>query len=61
MDPSAADKLVDLEAAMDFQRMYWKQTGDSSRLRIAEKNYKSIKQIQNKMKKKMNFLFRPAS
>ena len=61
MDPSAADKIVDLEAAMDFQRMYWKQTGDSSRLRIAEKNYKSIKQMQNKMKKKMNFLFRPAS
>ena len=57
-DPAAADKLVDLEAAFDFQRMYWKQTGDQQRLMLAEKNYKSIKQMQNKMKKKMAFLFR---
>lgn len=57
-DPAASDKLVDLEAAFDFQRMYWQQTGDQQRFLLAEKNYKSIKQMQNRMKKKMAFLFR---
>lgn len=57
-DPAAADKLVDLEAAFDFQRTYWQQTGDQQRMQLAEKNYRSIKQMQNRMKKKMAFLFR---
>lgn len=57
-DPSAADKLVDLEAAMDFQKMYWKQLGDSARENRAEINYREIKKQQNSMKKKMKFLFR---
>lgn len=60
-DPSAADKLVDLEAAMDFQRGYWKQIGDTQRESLAEKNYRIIKRQQNQMKKKMKFLFRRPS
>ncbi|MBL7924828.1 MAG: DUF2723 domain-containing protein [Bacteroidia bacterium] len=57
-DPSAADKLVDLEAALDFQRMYWQQSGDSARYSLADSKYRSIKKIQKQMKKKMAFLFR---
>lgn len=57
-DPAASDKLTDLEAAFDFQRMYWQQTGDEQRRQLAEKNYKTVKQKQNRMKKKMAFLFR---
>ncbi|MBK7966762.1 MAG: DUF2723 domain-containing protein [Bacteroidetes bacterium] len=57
-DPSAADKLVDLEAALDFQRGNWKQLGDTKRESLAENNYRLIKRQQNQMKKKMKFLFR---
>lgn len=60
-DPSAADKLVDLEAAFDFQRGNWKQLGDTKREALAEKNYQQIKRQQNQMKKKMKFLFRRPS
>ena len=59
-DPSAADKLVDLEAALDFQRIFWKQTGDTLRYQIADTRYREIKSIQQKMKKRMKFLFRPS-
>ncbi len=60
MDPSASDKLVDLEAALDFQRSYWLQTGDTARANIAAGKYEMIKRMQRQMKKKMKFLFRPA-
>lgn len=57
-DPSAADKLVDLEAALDMHRRYWQQTGDTVRLGLAETHYQDIKRRQREMKKKMAFLFR---
>lgn len=60
-DPSAADKLVDLEAAFDFQRGNWKQQGDTKRESLAENNYRIVKRQQNQMKKKMKFLFRQPS
>lgn len=57
-DPSASDKLVDLEAAYDMQRMYWQNSRDSVRSVIAEYNFTEIKKRQAEMKKKMAFLFR---
>jgi Protein of unknown function (DUF2723) len=60
-DPSSADKLVDLEAALDLQRGNWKQLGDTKRESLAENNYRLIKRQQNQMKKKMKFLFRRPS
>jgi hypothetical protein len=60
-DPSASDKLVDLEAALDFQRGNWKQLGDATREGLAENNYRIVKRQQNQMKKKMKFLFRRPS
>jgi len=57
-DPSASDKLVDLEAAYDMQRMYWQGKGDSTRMVMAENNFTEIKKRQAEMKKKMAFLFR---
>ena len=57
-DPSAADKLVDLEAAYDMQRMYWQNNRDSARTVIAEYNFGEIKRRQAEMKQKMAFLFR---
>ena len=61
MDPAASDKLVDLEAAFDLHRRYWQQTGNTANYQLADQHYTSIKRMQNKMKKKMAFLFRPAS
>jgi hypothetical protein len=61
MDPAASDKLVDLEAAFDLHQRYWQQTGNTNNYQLAEKHYTGIKRMQNKMKKKMAFLFRPAN
>lgn len=61
MDPAASDKLVDLEAAFDLHQRYWQQAGNTNNYQLAEKRYTGIKRMQNKMKKKMAFLFRPAN
>lgn len=58
MDPSASDKLVDLEAALDLQQRYWTLKGDTGRQAKALEGYNRIKKIQRRMKKKMAFLFR---
>jgi hypothetical protein len=58
MDPSASDKLVDLEAAFDFQQRYWMMKGDKARQEKAEAGYRRIKKLQRQLKKKMPFLFR---
>lgn len=60
MDPSASDKLVDLEAALDFQQRYWMMTGDKLRQEKAEAGYRKIKKLQRQQKKKMPFLYRPS-
>ncbi len=60
MEPAAADKLVDLEAALDFSRTYYRQTGDLKLFNQSEASYQRIKKLQRQMKKRMEFLFRPA-
>ena len=57
-EPSATDKLVDLEAALDFSKYYYNLTGDTIRLKKAESAYSRVKEIQKKMKQNMPFLFR---
>ena len=57
-DPSASDKLVDLEAAYDMHRRYWGASGDTIRLANAETRYAEIKERQKLMKERMPFLFR---
>jgi hypothetical protein len=59
MEPAAADKLVDLEAALDFNRNYYTQTGETNYADAAENSYQRIKRLQREMKKNMPFLFRP--
>lgn len=58
-DPAAADKLVDLEAMLDFHRNYYRSSNDAINLQLAENGYLRIKQLQREMKEKMEFLFRP--
>lgn len=59
MDAAAADKLVDLEAALDFTRNEYRQTGNQSGLAQAENAYTHVKEIQRELKRNMPFLFRP--
>jgi hypothetical protein len=58
-DPAAADKVVDLEAMLDFHRNYYKNLGDTENYEKAQKGYEYIKKLQREMKAKMPFLFRP--
>jgi hypothetical protein len=58
-DPAAADKVVDLEAMLDFHRNYYKNANDNENYAKAQKGYDRIKQLQKDMKAQMPFLFRP--
>lgn len=58
-DPAAADKVVDLEAMLDFHRNYYKNLGDENNYQKAQRAYEFIKQLQREMKSYMPFLFRP--
>ncbi len=58
-EPGASDKMVDLEAAMDFNRNYYRQTGNNILADQAELSFQRIKKIQRDMKLRMPFLFRP--
>jgi hypothetical protein len=59
MDAAAADKLVDLEAAIDFTRNEYRQTGNQDGLVAADNAYNRVKSIQRELKQNMPFLFRP--
>jgi len=58
-EPGASDKMVDIEAAMDFNRNYYRQTGNIQLADQAELSYQRIKKIERDMKLRMPFLFRP--
>jgi len=58
-EPAATDKMVDFEAALDFSRTYYRQTGDTVAAERAEASYQRIKQLQRRMKKNMPFVYRP--
>lgn len=57
-EPSATDKMVDLEAALDFNKNYFKSLGNDSLFRKAEQSYERIKELQGKMKRNMPFVYR---
>ncbi len=57
-DPAAADKLVDLEAMLDFHRNYYRSLGDQESLQKAEASHQRVKHLQKEMKSNMQFLFR---
>jgi hypothetical protein len=58
-DPAASDKVVDLEAMLDFHRNFYKNSNDNENYEKAQKSYLRIKQLQKDMKAEMPFLFRP--
>jgi len=57
--PACTDKVVDIEAMLDFHRNYHRSTGNSDLNQRAENSYLRIKTIQRKIKKKMPFVYRP--
>ena len=58
-EPAATDKLVDLEAALDFNKNYFNSTGNKKNADLAEASYQRIKSLQRKMKRNMPFVYRP--
>jgi hypothetical protein len=58
-DPAASDKVVDLEAMLDFHRNFYKNSNDNENYQKAQNSYLRIKQLQKDMKAEMPFLFRP--
>ena len=58
-DPAASDKLVDMEAALDFHKRYYTAARNREKLAAAEQNFNRIKYLQQQMKENMPFLFRP--
>lgn len=57
-EPSATDKMVDIEAALDFSKRYYKSIGDATDAEQAEKSYAKVKTIQREMKHNMPFVYR---
>ena len=57
-EPAASDKMVDLEAAMDFNRYYYNGRKDLANAALAEESYQRIKKIQRQMKRNMPFVYR---
>ena len=57
-EPSATDKLVDLEAALDFNKNYYKSLGNELMYAKAVHSYERIKELQRKMKRNMPFVYR---
>jgi Protein of unknown function (DUF2723) len=58
-EPAASDKMVDLEAALDFNKNYYRSVGNIELNLKAEKSYEKIKMLQRKMKRNMPFVYRP--
>ena len=59
-EPSATDKMVDLEAALDFSKNYYLGRGDSIAVQNAVNSHEMIKELQRKMKRNMPFVYRPS-
>jgi hypothetical protein len=57
--PACTDKIVDIEAMLDFNRNYYKAIGDNEMYQKAENSFIKIKSIQRKIKKSMPFVYRP--
>jgi transmembrane protein TMEM260 (protein O-mannosyltransferase) len=57
--PACTDKIVDIEAMLDFNKNYYKSTGDVEMQQKAERSFVKIKSIQRKIKKRMPFVYRP--
>ncbi len=57
-EPAATDKIVDLEAALDFSRNYYRQLNDLESYRMADSSYHVIKTLQKKLKANMPFVYR---
>jgi hypothetical protein len=57
-DPAATDKMVDIQAMLDFHRMYHQFHKDSINLAQSQQSLNRILQLQRLMKKKMPFIYR---
>jgi hypothetical protein len=58
-EPGAADKIVDIQAMLDFNKRYFDAIGDTADSRITEQSYEKIMALQKSMHDNIPYLFRP--
>ena len=58
-EPGAADKMVDIQAMLDFNRRYFDAIGDTADSRITSQSYDKIINLQKSMHDNIPYLFRP--
>lgn len=58
-EPGAADKMVDIQAMLDFNRRYFDAIGDTTDSRITTESTNKILNLQKEMHDNIPYLFRP--
>jgi len=58
-EPGAADKMVDIQAMLDFNHRYFDAIGDTADSRITQQSYNKIINLQSAMHDNIPYLFRP--
>ncbi|HWB65057.1 MAG TPA: DUF2723 domain-containing protein [Chitinophagales bacterium] len=56
-EPSAGDKLVDIQAMLDFHTRYYTAVGDTARYKIADASHAKIIGLEAKLKENIPFMF----
>ncbi len=57
-EPGAADKIVDIQAMLDFNHRYFDVLGDTADSRITQQSYEKIINLQKEMKENIPYLYR---
>jgi hypothetical protein len=57
-EPGASDKMVDMQAMLDFNQRYFTALGDTTDSRITQHSLDKVLNIQKEMKENIPYLFR---
>ena len=57
-EPGAADKIVDIQAMLDFNHRYFVALGDTANSRISQQSGDKIVTLEKEMKENIPYLFR---
>ena len=58
-EPGAADKVVDIQAMLDFNHRYFEAIGDTADNQMALRSLNKIMNLQKEMKENIPYLYRP--
>jgi hypothetical protein len=57
-EPGCADKIVDIQAMLDFNHRYFDALGDTANSRITQQSYDKIMNLEKLMKENIPYLYR---